>query len=161
MTPPLLGVRNTGSWKEFWIFANYVILETRIMAIWFIWKANKDKWCHSCPVKKTECPWKAKEDKNFYPQGNARGDDHAELFHNQQQVRNGEVQVLEIKTWILLLEKEKTLFSGFGQSSRSSPIWQQWTCKYFPKPSLSLSLSVKIKCRGVTAISRCDTFHVA
>ena len=60
--------------------------------------------------KKTECPWKAKKDKNFYPQGNARGDDHAELFHNQQQVRNGEVQVLEIKTWILSLEKEKALF---------------------------------------------------
>ena len=71
--------------------------------------------------KKTECPWKAKKDKNFYPQGNARGDDHAELFHNQQQVRNGEVQVLETKTWLLSLEKEKALFSGLGQSSQSSP----------------------------------------
>ena len=51
-----------------------------------------------------------KKDKNFYPQGDARGDDHAELFHNQQQVRNGEVQVLEIKTWILSLERKKLFF---------------------------------------------------
>ena len=54
-----------------------------------------------------------KKDKNFYPQGDARGDDHAELFHNQQQVRNGEVQVLETKTWILLLEKEKSFIFRF------------------------------------------------
>ena len=60
--------------------------------------------------KKLNVHGKPKKDKHFYPQGNARGDDHAELFHNQQQVRNGEVQVLKIKAWILSLERKKLFF---------------------------------------------------